>query len=290
MAKAFDSTADVQAGKWVEGPDGRLDMDVSIEGQINGRAVRVVIECKDFDLRKTGPVGRPFVDALYSKRHDLGVDAAFICSNSGFTSDALSKARRKGIGMISVLASGDERVKAIIEKEIYFRNLSVGQITFMHNGPDAGSLHDIKHHDLSYQGRSVHAWLQRKGVMVIVLNPTMLSGASLAMFDYLRQRVRFPSGQNQYLLENVNFDTGTPLTSAPEIENIGENLLAGEVDIGLVFMEGEGVGIIMDTETEMPNLEEIIIPEDLNLKIIFAICLTAIIITAGPPDSKGGQK
>jgi hypothetical protein len=311
MAKAFDSTADVQAGKWVEGPDGRLDMDVSIEGQINGRAVRVVIECKDFDLRKTGPVGRPFVDALDSKRHDLGVDAAFICSNSGFTSDALSKARRKGIGMISVLASGDERVKAVIEKEIYFRKLTVGQITFMHNGPDAGSFHDIKHHDLTYQGRSVHAWLQRKGVVVIALNPQMLSGratasfhfkeptelqfrsqtvildsigisfpletrwfsqrvrlnASLAMFDYLRQRVRFPSGQNQYLLENVNFDTGTPLPSAPEIENIGENLLVGEIDIGLVFMEGEGVGIIMDKETEMPNLEEIIIPEDLNLKI-----------------------
>jgi hypothetical protein len=41
--------------------------------------------------------------------------------------------------------------------------------------------------------------------------------------------------------------------------------LAGEADIGLIFMEGEGVGIIMDTETEMPNLEEIIIPEDLNL-------------------------
>jgi hypothetical protein len=213
--------------------------------------------------------------------------------------------------MISVLASGDERVKAVIEKEIYFRKLSVRQITFMHNGPDAGSLHDIKHHDLTYQGRSVHAWLQRKGVMVIGLNPKMLSGlvtasfhfkaptalqfrsqtvildsigisfpletrwfsqrvrlnASLAMFDYLRQRVRFPSGQNQYLLENVNFDTGTSLPSAPEVENIGENLLAGEVDIGLVFMEGEGVGIIMDTKTEIPNLEEIIIPQDLNLQV-----------------------
>ena len=131
----------------------------------------------------------------------------------------------------------------------------------MHNGPDAGSLKDIKHHNLTYQGRSVHRWLQRQGLMVIGLNPKTLSGlvtasfkfktptelqflsqkvildsivicflletrwfsqrvrlnASLAMFDYLRQRVRFPSGQNQYLLENVNFDTGNPLPSAPEI-------------------------------------------------------------------------
>jgi hypothetical protein len=151
MAKAFDSNADVQAGRWVEGPDGRLDMDVSIEGQVNGCPIRVVIECKDFDLHKTGKVGRPFVDALDSKRHDLGVDAAFICSNSGFTEDALSKARRKGIGMISVLAEGDARVKAIIEKEIYFRKIAIDPtVNFTHNGPGASSLHDYKLHDITY--------------------------------------------------------------------------------------------------------------------------------------------
>ena len=58
-----------------------------------------------------------------------------------------------------------------------------------------------------------------------------------------------------------------------KFEDIGENLLAGEVDIGMVLMEGEGVGILgegvailMDTKTEIPNLDEIIIPEDLNLE------------------------
>ena len=310
LVKAFDPTAEVQAGRWVEGPDGRLDMDVSIEGHINGRAVRVVIECKDFDVHKTGPVGRPFVDALDSKRHDLGADGAFICSNAGFTGDALRKARRKGIGMISVLASGDERAKAVIEKEIYFRKVSVGPLTFIHNGRDAESLHDIKHHELTYCGRSVHAWLQRQALNVIVLN-TKASGratatfrfirpttfhfgsqlvtldsigvsinietrwfsqrvrldASMAMYDYLRQRVRFPSGPNEYLIENVNFDTGIPLSAPPEIENIGENLLVGELDVGLLYMEGQGVALVMDTDTMAPRLELLIVAEDLNLKI-----------------------
>jgi hypothetical protein len=87
------------------------------------------------------------------------------------------------------------------------------------------------------------------------------------MYDYLRQRVRFPNGQNQYLIENVNFDTGTLLTAAPEIENVGENLLAGEIDFGMTHMEGEGVGIIMDLETPIPDLANLIIAEDLNLKI-----------------------
>src|SRR5260221_704962 len=138
MARAFNANADVQAGRWVEGPDGRLDMDVSIEGRMGDRLFRVLIECKDFDLNKTGKVGRPFVDALDSKRQDLAVDAAFICSNSGFTEDALRKARRKGIGMISVLAEGDDRIKAIIEKEIHFRKIALAPtITFTYDGPGA---------------------------------------------------------------------------------------------------------------------------------------------------------
>jgi hypothetical protein len=60
MAKAFDPTADVKAGEWIEGPDGRLDMDVAIRGTLDGKPTLVVIECKDFDLTKTGKVGRPF--------------------------------------------------------------------------------------------------------------------------------------------------------------------------------------------------------------------------------------
>ncbi len=121
MAKTFDPAADVRAGEWVEGPDGRLDMDVAIRGRLGGKPTLVVIECKDFDLTKTGKVGRPYIDALDSKRHDLQADAALICSNSGFTVDALNKARRKGIGAISVLSAKDSRVKVVIECP--FRNL-----------------------------------------------------------------------------------------------------------------------------------------------------------------------
>jgi len=50
----------------------------------------VVIECKDWNR----PIGIAFIDALDSKRRDLGASIAMICSNSGFTSDALRKAAR----------------------------------------------------------------------------------------------------------------------------------------------------------------------------------------------------
>ena len=306
MAKAFDPDADIQVGEWIEGPDGRLDMDVLIRGSVDGKPTRVVIECKDFDLTKTGKVGRPFMDALDSKRQDLGVDAAFICSNSGFTEDALNKARRKGIGAISVLSSGDERVKVVIEKEIYFRKVILGPITFTYNGPDAGSLKDVSVRDLKYKGAPVDAWLQHRATMIISANPDISEGftasfklrrptefdlngqkilleslaislsptthwfaqtvqldAALGMYDYLRRRVRLADGENKYLLHGINFETGTLLDAPPSIENVGGNILSGEIDIGLALMEG----ITMDRETPIPNLEEIIIPEDLNIKM-----------------------
>ena len=119
LVRAFDRGAQVEEGQWVAGPDGRLDMDVSVRGSVDGKPLLVVIECKDFNVRTTGKVGRAFVDALDSKRRDLGADVAMICSNSGFTADALRKATRVRIGMISVLRRGDDRIKAVIERNCY---------------------------------------------------------------------------------------------------------------------------------------------------------------------------
>jgi hypothetical protein len=82
-----------------------------------------VIECKDFDPVTTGKVGRPYVDALDSKRQDLDASTTKISSNSGFTTDALRKAKRKGIRMVSVLKRGDNLVRAKVEQKIYTRRV-----------------------------------------------------------------------------------------------------------------------------------------------------------------------
>lgn len=64
VVKAFDRTAEVRAGEWVEGPDGRRDMDVSVRGTVGGKPILTVIECKDFDPVRNGRVGISFIDAL----------------------------------------------------------------------------------------------------------------------------------------------------------------------------------------------------------------------------------
>jgi hypothetical protein len=175
VARAFDPGCAVTEGEWVSGPDGRLDMDVAIRGEVDGRPALVVIECKDFDLATTGRVGRQFVDALDSKRHDLGASMAIICSNSGFTADALRKAARKGIAMISVLRRGDPRARAMIHKEILLRRIRFGEWRFSYHGgerlaPKIGvpSLHLVR-----FAGRSVDTWLQHRALRVAVANPAI---------------------------------------------------------------------------------------------------------------------
>lgn len=172
VARAFDPGAVVSEGEWVSGPDGRLDMDVAIRGRIDGRDVLAVIECKDFNVRATGKVGREYVDALDSKRHDLSAQFAIICSNSGFTKDALQKARRKGIGMISVLRAGDKRAKVVIEEDVFLRRICLGPWQFRYHGIDESlSKLNLEVHDLRYQGRSVDTWLQIQASLIASANP-----------------------------------------------------------------------------------------------------------------------
>ncbi len=172
IARAFDPGAKIDEGVWVPGPDGRLDLDVSIRGKVDAREVLTVIECKDFARNATGPVGRAFVDAFDSKREDLGADNALICSNAGFTRDALSKARRKGIGMISVLKAGDARVKAVIEQEIVLCRLRIPSWTFTyHFADEGGRLLQPAVHRLRFDGLSLDSWLQHRGSLIATANP-----------------------------------------------------------------------------------------------------------------------
>lgn len=84
VAKAIHPSAEVTKADWVDGPDGRRDMDVAIRYS-NPQPSLVLLECKDWQR----PVGIGAIDALESKRRDLGASKALIYSNSGFTKQAL---------------------------------------------------------------------------------------------------------------------------------------------------------------------------------------------------------
>ena len=54
VAKALNPNAKVKQGVWVEGPDGRRELDVEIRGTINNKDIFIFIECKDYNLSTTG--------------------------------------------------------------------------------------------------------------------------------------------------------------------------------------------------------------------------------------------
>jgi hypothetical protein len=71
------------------------------------------------------PVDIQVLDALHSKSLDLRADVAIIFSNSGFTRKALEKANRLGIGAMSALVHGDQRIHLVIERAVIAKRLSV---------------------------------------------------------------------------------------------------------------------------------------------------------------------
>ena len=93
MAKQFDPSAEVKVGEWVKGPDGLREVDVLITGTVDGVTRQILIDAAD------------------SKRRDLAADVTLICSNAGFSKDAMRKAGRVGIGLIGVMKEPDPRIR-----------------------------------------------------------------------------------------------------------------------------------------------------------------------------------
>lgn len=174
--RAFDPGATVETGHWVEGPDGRRELDVVIRGDVEGTPRVLLIECKDFDPAKTGKVGIEYVDALESKRRDLGVDGAFLSSNSGFTDGALKKAKRTGIGLISVLKAGDKRVKLELQEVINVFHIDIVDVKATYHllsdeGPVASRLLRAE-----YSGKPVATWIQHRAGIIVSADPAFPGG------------------------------------------------------------------------------------------------------------------
>lgn len=171
VVRIFDGKAKVTEGQWLVGPDGRRELDVLIEGTADGRQTKGIIECKDFNPKKTGPVGIAFVDALDSKRHDLGADFSLICSNAGFTTDAMRKAKRVGIGLISVMKKGDRRIRFSVKEEIYTRKIKLGTTRIVLTGVERIVLDNVRPEEICFEGLPIANWILHRIPILVVANP-----------------------------------------------------------------------------------------------------------------------
>lgn len=148
-------------------------MDVVIEGAAEGHPTKGVIECKDFNPKTTGPVGINYVDALESKRHDVGAQFSMICSNAGFTADAIRKAKRVNIGLVSVMRKGDHRVRFAVVEEIYSRKLGLLSVDLALSGSTPISLNGVPFQDVLYETVPVANWVYARIMRIITSNPVV---------------------------------------------------------------------------------------------------------------------
>ena len=192
----FDPSATVQHGRWVVGTYGRRELDVTIEGTVGGVARKAIIECKDYNPKKTGPVGVEIVDALITKRRLVSADVALICSNAGFTAQALREAKGEGIGMISVMRAGDSRIRFQVQEEVYTRRIKVESINLRVHFPEEPSvdLSGVPSDGITFRGAPLISWACQRASLLIGSNPIV--AGSFTVTHKLKEPMRFevPSG------------------------------------------------------------------------------------------------
>lgn len=173
VARSIDPQAHIEVGAWANGPDGRRDLDVAIS-RSKGEPPFVVIECKDWNR----PIGIGLIDALESKRRDLGAIAAIICSNSGFTEDALRKSQRVGLSALAALKESDSRIRVVVRQQLYTRKFRFEGTTTTIHYPDASefvkaNIAGANAAEFSYNGRNLDAWVARECLSITM--PTLTS-------------------------------------------------------------------------------------------------------------------
>jgi hypothetical protein len=188
IESAFDPGAEVTVGEWVEGPDGRRDCDVSIRGTREGKAYFAFVECKDWRR----PVGIGEVDALDSKRRDLGAEVVALYSNSGFTVPAVQKARRIGINTFSAVASGDHRSRVRVNTLVYgrlVRSTNLLEQVIEPPGQDLPIPSGLGPADFRFEGESIHNWVVDQLEMLIAQHAREFEQSSRMVVQYQFDRV-----------------------------------------------------------------------------------------------------
>jgi len=296
---AFDPHATLSVGALVDTPDGTRTVDIEVRSSSkDGAPFLGAVDVLDLPAGRKADI--TFVDAADSKRTDIKADAMLLCSNTGFEQDAISKAKRKKIGLISVLRQGDQRVKAIIEEEIYLRKITLDPFTVTWNGNNLPNGFIP-----TYNGGSIEGWLEVKADLMAAYNPgvtfpvtknfnfkepahfdqdgkhvtltsmsvsftprvqwlhqTVQLDAKAGIFDYVRGRVRLTPGSNSYTVRGIDFSKAKPLSFAPASTELGLGLRPGEVEFAFTDVTPAPL-----PGTNIPNMDDLIRPEDLRLKL-----------------------
>ena len=201
---AFEPRAHITVGGAVIGPDGARIVDIQV-WPVAGSSGPIVVDV--IDRRDGTPVGIDAIDAAESKRKDINATAMLVCSNTGFDSVALSKAKRTKIGLISAIKRGDALLTGRIEEEIYLRKITIEKLDITYYGltsSDSERLRTLKdNNNIKRSGISVAPWLQMrvsKALLANAMSPLLFATPKdderiLATFDFKKPTAFKVDGQ-----------------------------------------------------------------------------------------------
>ena len=197
VQQAMDPGAKVTTGDWIQTKYGRRDRDVYVVGAVHGDPHTVLIECKDW----SDPVGIDVVEQLDTKRrHSVKADAVLICSNSGFTKPAILLATDLGIGLISALKAGDDRIRYIALTKYVAKRLSIESWTLWTEADPRVSIPDPRL--VLFRGLPVVNWFSPISKALIQQH----EDAKLIQVIYtLKGKQEFTVSGSSFLIEKIGF-------------------------------------------------------------------------------------
>lgn len=269
----FEPTADVAVGGLVNTTDGTRTVDVLVHSSDKLRKTAIDI----VDLPGGRKAGVEFVDAAESKKADIKADIMLLCSNTGFDADAIRKAKRVKVGLITVLRQGDQRVKAVIEEVMYLRQVDLNPITFTYNGATERPPKNLQLHDLKYKGESLDGWLMHRAMQIVMENPASFSRLQ-AHFN-LKAPTEFDLGTKRIMLNGFAiefnshvkwFSQTVQLNATTGIYDYVRGKLRYAGDLRAVSLSGIDIdnATPMSSPPELRDLEDLI-PGEIDMRLTF---------------------
>jgi hypothetical protein len=106
------------------------EVDIVLEGEINGHSITVSIEVRD----RKRPADTPWVEEMISKHNSLPTDKLILVSSSGFTKSAQNKAVVLGVIPIDT-SKGNRKFREFLERTAFIQGVQVSVIVFVDKNP-----------------------------------------------------------------------------------------------------------------------------------------------------------
>lgn len=120
------------------GADGDRQIDVLVSSESVGIKFKTIIECRDFK----GKLSVSAIDGFHSKLLDVKANKGILISRKGFSSRAISKAKRLGISLCTADETEKEGWQSIIDLPVLIEELSLQEFSIQakHNSTFNGKV------------------------------------------------------------------------------------------------------------------------------------------------------